>query len=513
MKHGLVVAMIAALFAAGVAGAQQQDPEAALRLFAEAERLTQEGDLEAALRNYELLVRQFAGAAIADDALLRTAEGHWQLGDRAAAEVAISALKNDYTGTAGAAGAFVLEGNIRRATSRGPADLEAAREAFRSVVLLYGAADFPSLEWRARARLRAGEASILLGEPQAAAAHLVAAIEDEPHSRWTEPAQLHLATVRMRSGAWQPAAEILQRIIDESALQAGSHATDDGIVATARRRLELSYRLQLRPSLSRLPWEGARRVRFTGPQLKDPVGIDAGEDNRVVIVDTGIPLVAVVEPDGTLSHRIASSDAKDGFHPWWGRGADPYVAAKRSVLNVVSRQQQNFSAPDNNEMKQVEEVTAGAHGIHRQWMVLDSNRKRVLLMDEDANHMSQLVGGDNSEPVDIAIDYRGRLYVLDRRAKTVLRFSADGGQRSRVLQGDWRRPEAIALDGLGNLYILDRDAKTIEVFDPNGLFRWRLGPQLPGGGIVLKSPRDISVDDQGRIYIADKDLKAFLVIE
>lgn len=510
MKRSPVVTIIAALLAAGVAGAQPQDPEAALRLFAEAERLTQEGDLEAALRNYELLVRQFDRAAIADDALLRIAEGRWQLGDRRAAEVAIDDLKTGYTGTAGAAGAFVLEGNIRRATSRGAADLEAAREAFRSVVLLYGAADFPGLEWRALARLRAGEVSILLGEPQAAAAHLVAAIEDEPHSRWTEPAQLHLATVLMRSGAWQPAAEILQRIIDESVLEAAVHDTDDGIVAAARRWLELSYRLQLRPSLSRQPWEGTRRVRFTGPQLKDPVGIEAGEDNRVVIVDSGIPLVAVVEPDGTLTHRITSSDV---FHPWWGRGTDPYVAAKRSVLNIVSRRRQDFMAPDKNEMKQVEEVTAGAHGIHRQWMVLDSKRKRVLLLDEDANHMSQLVGGDNSEPIDIAVDYMGRLYVLDRKAKTVLRFSADGGQRTRVLQGNWRRPEAIALDGLGNLYILDRDAKTIEVFDPNGVFLWRLGPQLPGGGIELKSPRDISVDGSGRIYIADKDLKAFLVIE
>jgi outer membrane protein assembly factor BamD (BamD/ComL family) len=243
MNRAVAATLAAALCTVAVADAQQQDPEAALRLFADAERLTQEGDLEAALRNYELLVQQFPSASIADDALLRTAEGRWQLGDRAAAEAAISALKNDYARTAGAAGAFVLEGNIRMATSRGPADLEAAREAFRSVVLLYGAADFPNLEWRASALLRAGEASMLLGEPEAAAAHFVAAIEDEPHSQWTDSARLHLATVLMRSGDWKPAAEILQRIIDESIFDTGGHDTDEYIVATARRRLQLSYRL------------------------------------------------------------------------------------------------------------------------------------------------------------------------------------------------------------------------------------------------------------------------------
>jgi len=509
MKRALAVVVAAGLLMGGAAGAQQQDPEAALRLFADAERLTEEGELAAALRNYELLVQQFPAAAIADDALLRTAEGRWQLGDRSAAETAISALKNDYARTAGAAGAFVLEGNIRMATSRGPQDLEAAREAFRSVVLLYGEADFPNLEWRARALLRAGEASVLLGEPEAAAAHFVAAIEDEPHSPETERARLHLASVLMRSGEWQPATEILQRIIDESVLGAGADDADDDVVATARRRLELIYRLQLRPSLSQRPWETARQLRFTGPQLKEPVGIAAGDNRGVVIVDPDIPLIAIVQADGTLTDRVPSSES---FHPWWGRENHPYVATRRSVLDLGTRARQEFSVPDNDEMKPVEEITAGAHGIHRQWMLLDSNRKQVLLFDENANYMSRLVGGDDSEPIDVAIDYVGRLYVLDRKAKSVVRFSADGGERTRVVQREWRRPEAIAVDGLGNLYVLDRDAKTIEIFDPEGQLLWQMGPQLPGG-IELKSPRDISVDGSGRIYIADRDLKAFLVIE
>jgi len=509
MKRFVAPGVVLMALAVAAVATPQQDPEAALRLFADAQRLTGEGDLEAALRNYELLVQQFPQAAIADDALLLTAEGRWRLGDRAAAESAISRLKNDYARTPGAAGGFVLEGNIRMATSLGPADLEAAREAFRSVVLLYGATDFPNLEPRAQALLRAGEASMFLGEADVAAAHFIAVIEDEPNSVWTEPARLYLATVLMRAGDWKPASEILQRIIDEGAVDAGDDEADDSFAAAARRWLELSYRLQLRPSLSQPPWSSARRVRFTGPQLKEPVGIAAGDDNRVVIVDAGVPLLAVVELDGTLSHRVSSPDA---FHPWWGRENEPYVATKRSVLNLASRARQDFFVPDNDEMKQVQEITAGAHGIHRQWVVRDKNRKQVLLLEEAANYTSLLVSGNDNEPSDIAVDYLGRLYVLDRKADTVVRFAADGGERTRVLQRDWRRAEAIAIDGLGNLYVLDRDAKTIEVFDPQGQLLWQLGPQLPGG-IELRSPRDIGVDGSGRIYVADRDLKAFLVIE
>ncbi len=512
--------------------ARSQDVDAAVRLFADAQRLAEDGDLEAALRNYQLLVQQFPQAPIADDALLLTAEGRWRLGDRAAAEVAIASLKEDYPRTPGTAGAFVLEGNIRMATAVGPSDLEAAREAFRSVVLLYGRDDFPELDWRAQAQVRAGEASVLMGEFGEAAAHFLAAVEDEARSRWAQPARLQLATIFMRSGEWAAAAEILQRIVDTGgdmrvggAVEGGDpsadadaaasgvdevdRASEAKIASAARRRLELGHRLMLRPSLALLPWQGARQVRISGPKLDEPDGVAASEDNRLVIVDTGIPLLAVLEPDGSLSHRVPSSEA---FHPWWGRGNAPYVSTRRSVLNLESRERQDFSAPDNDEIKEVEGITAGAHGVFGQWFVLDRERKQVQMHDRAAEFVSFLMDGNDVEPVDVAVDHRGRIHVLDRKQEAVVRFAADGSESVRLVQRDWRRPEAIAIDGLDNIYVLDRDAKTIEVFSPEGELRWQLGPELPGG-LELKSPRDLGIDGSGRIYVVDRDLKAFLVIE
>jgi len=507
MKRSLLSVAILALFAA-TASAQQQDPEAALRLLADGERLIQAGDLAAALRNYELLVQQFPLASIADDALLRTAQGRWILGDRQAAEAAIGRLQNEYARTAGAAGAFVLQGNIRMATASGAADLEAAREAFRNVVLLYGRTDFPRLGARASALVRAGEASVLLGESQEAAALFVQAIEDEPESTWTAAARLHLATVLLRAGDWAAAAEILQRIINESDRSDARADTDPTIAGKARRRLELGYRLLMRPALSQPPWTTARRLSVTGPRLDEPIGIDASEDNRVVIVDPGVPVIAVLEADGTLSNRVRSTDAS---HPWWGRDGFPYVATRRSVLDLLLQTRQTFFVPENNEDKPVRDIIALARGIHRQWIVVDSDRKDVLLFDENANYTEVLVEG-NYDPVDVTVDYLGNFYVLDRRNDNVVRFSADGTGRQQIIQRDWRRPAAITVDGLGNLYVLDRDAKQIHIFDPRGELLWQLGPQLPGG-IELRSPRDLGVDGSGRIYIADRDLKAFLVLE
>lgn len=177
----------------------------------------------------------------------------------------------------------------------------------------------------------------------------------------------------------------------------------------------------------------------------------------------------------------------------------------------TSGQRQEFFVPDGDQMKQIDEIVAGARGIYRQWLLLDENRNEVMLFDGAAEYLGVLTD-EGSGAVDVAVDYLGRFYVLDGSAKAVIRFDADGGGQTRIVQRGWRRPEAIAVDTIGHIYVLDRDAKTIDVFDPDGELRWQLGPELPGG-IELRSPRDLGIDGSGRLYVVDRDLKAILVLE
>ena len=491
-----------------IAPPPQQDDERVRRIFQEAERLLQDGDREGALRQYEMLVSGFGTSGLADDALLRAAETYWVMGNVDAASQAITRLQRDYQGTPGAAGAYVLEGNIREATANGPDDLEEALAAFRNVVLLYDRQTFPDLEWRAAALVRAGQISVLLGEPDDAQAAFLAAIEDEPRSVWTAHAQLRLATSLLRSGEWVSAAEILQDVVAEN--DAGSDSPPDAVAAAARRRLELGYRMLLRPALGQNPWSGARRMRLSGPQLKDPIGVDAGEDRRVIVVDEGLPRVLVYSPEGVVLHDRRASDLG---HPFWDQHGVPFAATKEALLSASTREREVFSVPSgDNEPKPLKEIVAGVRGIYRQWLVLDSDGDRVLVFDEDNRYRSALVADNQSEPVDLDVDYLGRLYVLDRRAKSVVRFGADTGARADLVQRrDWRRPEAVAVGELGHVFVLDRDAKKVEIFNSAGRLVWELGPDLYG--IELRSPRDIGVDGAGRIYIADRNLKTILVVE
>ena len=116
------------------------------------------------------------------------------------------------------------------------------------------------------------------------------------------------------------------------------------------------------------------------------------------------------------------------------------------------------------------------------------------------------------EPVDLAVDGSGRLYVLQEESNTVVRFDRDGTREGAVVTGEWRRPYAIDVDALGNLYVLNRDENTVHVYDPMGRPMLALGPSLPGG-ITLDDPRDVAVDDAGRVFIADRGAHGIVVLE
>ena len=482
-----------------------QSAEAARRLFFDAEKTAQEGDLEAALQKYELVAQQFPDHELADDALLRLARGRWVTGNTSAAGEIIDRLKSNYQGSPGSAGAFVLEADMQVGSAQGVHDLQDARETLELVPTLYGRAEYPRLEWRAQALMRTGEVSVLLGEVDNAAAAFLAAIEDEPASAWTAAAQLGLATVLLRSGDWVSASEILQRIIDEGE-DAG---TAPALVAAARRRLSLAHRLVLRPSLGQRPWVGTRRLQVSGTQFKDPIGVAANESGWLTLVDEGIPLVIVIDPSGAPVQKLT---AKDVQQPFFGPDGDACVTSKKSVMFPVTRLREDFEIPDGDEIKLLENLRSGTRGIFGDWLILDEKKNQVFLFSATGNYKGAVVGGDRSKPVDLERDYLGRIYVLDREAENVVRLGPDGSGSVRVVAGDWRRPEALALDELGNLYVLDRDDKMVRVFNPAGQRLWEIGPTLPGG-IELRSPRDIAVDGTGRLYIADRALKAVLVLE
>ena len=240
------------------------------------------------------------------------------------------------------------------------------------------------------------------------------------------------------------------------------------------------------------------------------MGVAASAEGLLLIADEGIPQVFLVDRDGTILERRRLDDLRP---PWWDQRGTPYALNRRSVSPAVV-QTQRFVVPGGNagnEPRPLDNLAAGARGLFRQWFLLDTDPRRVVVFADDARYLTTLAG-NLEEPVDLATDSRGRVHVLDQETNSVIRFDADGSPMGRVVVGTWGRAQALDIDELGHLYILDRDENQIHVFSQTGQPLEVLGPQLPGG-VELRDPRDLAVDGTGRLYIADRAAATIVILE
>lgn len=472
------------------------DDAAARRLLVEAQRLERRGDLEAALREYRLLVDRFPESEASAEAHYSLAEVLYRQGNVIPARQAIDELVARRPRSPWSAAAYVLQGRMLAERPTGPGDLEAARAVLRRLPLLYGRDSYPELSWRAEARVLVGEISLDLGQPGDAAAAFIQALEDEVAGPWTARARLGLAKVLLANGDWVAASAELQR------------AAESGVAPEAllaRQRLTLLHRVQIRPTAGLPSWRRARPLAVPGIELRKPVGVAAAPDGTVVVGDRGSDTVYRLAPDGSLEDRL---ELTEPGRPWWQDG-EVYLPSGDAVSRLTDRSSQSFMAPRGRKMEPVKDLAAGRRGRLGQWYLLDEQSDRVLVFIPAGRYLATLAEG---EPVDVARDAQGRIYVLDGKSSQVERFSPDGTSLGVIVRDLGRKPQALDVDDLGNLYVLDRDAGRISIYQPDGQLMATLGPQLPGG-LELRNPLDLAVDGAGRVLVVDGKLSTLVVVE
>jgi hypothetical protein len=387
-------------------------------------------------------------------------------------------------------------------------DSAGAAVGFATIVEQFPMATYPKLVWRAAARVRGGEIDLRFGRADAAAAAFIKAIEDEPLSPWTSRARVGLARVMQQRGEWEAATGLLAAVV--AAADTNREAVDAEALESARQWLGLMHRIWVRPAAGLQPWGSSGRVPIGGEPLDDPVAVAVSSGGELLISDEGANVVVMVDPQEPDSlTRVVEEDAR---RPWWGLDGQPYVAIKEGVLMPAEDVRAQFPDPARAD-RALEDVLAGVRGLAGEWILVSGRSKAVARISADGSSLATLpLVGASPEPVDLAIDSFGWLYVIDKESRGVHRFSPDGVYQGGLASVSWEEPYALDIDALGNLYVLDRRAKKIDVFDPDGVIRWSLGPVLPGG-VELRDPRDIAVDGQGRVYIADRSLSVVVLVQ
>jgi len=377
-----------------------------------------------------------------------------------------------------------------------------ARAAYLEIVDAFPRATHPQLVWRAAARVRLGDLLWRAGDWHLAGAEYVDVVEFEPRSHWSSRASLKLAYVALAEEDWAGAIDLLQRVVS-----ATGDAVDPGAAAGARRALALVERFHVRSASSAALYVRASVIDM-GAEIDRPVAVAASADGHVLVIDEGTPAVLLKDPARDAASRLAYNAHS---RPWWGVDGLPYLPTRKAGVIALGGSRLGFMSDERGRSMPLKDLQAGVRTPDGSWFLLDADPRRVLKFDPDGTYRG-LATTTREEPVDVAIDGIGRLYVLDRAGSRIIRFAADGERDGVVASGPWRRPEALAVDRLGNSYVLDRDARTIDIFSSAGQRLGRLGPTLPGN-IELRAPRDLAVDDSGRIYIADRNARAVVIVE
>lgn len=156
---------------------------------------------------------------------------------------------------------------------------------------------------------------------------------------------------------------------------------------------------------------------------------------------------------------------------------------------------------------------------HNRLFVADSNAQVVHVFDLKSRRYEQWPKEENrdtpknrkkgrkvmhfSQPVGIAWDPAGRLYVADSMGGCLYLFDKEGRFVAEVGRADLQRPVGLAFDApRQRLYVADTAAHRIAIFSPDGQFQAVFGQRGSALG-QFNYPTNVAVDRQGRLYVSD----------
>jgi sugar lactone lactonase YvrE len=147
----------------------------------------------------------------------------------------------------------------------------------------------------------------------------------------------------------------------------------------------------------------------------------------------------------------------------------------------------------------------------------------LYVADHDANVVRKIApdgtittaagaGGQLNGPFGVAVDTAGNVYVSDTGNQRVVRFGPDGNFNGSVADGLLNGPEGLAIDSAGNLYIADTFNGRIRKVTPDGTVSVVAGTgstgifsgdNHPAINAALSLPTEVAVDAGGNLFIAD----------
>ena len=456
--------------------AQDRQDALATRRFESGLAFAQEDSHEQALTDFRAIVALYPTSDVADNALLEIARHYLRLRDGQRARVEAERIVNDpgYSQGDAALGAYVVLGRAMMMTASAGDQREDALANFQRGLRLY-----PGSNAVPEAMYQVAVAQQRLGRFDAAFETYQRLATRYSQEDWAIRARLGAGTMRAFQGDPIGAMEEFQRIREEF--------PERPEAAEALARTTILYRLHIRPP------DVMYTVSLATPSgriSRDVIGLATDAAGNVVFAtDRGVASL-------TRGLRVPAADRPRGLAV---DGAGNVAVIERGRILRSAGPAVALVVPDRGEPRPLTEVDAAVELSTGEWLVADRDREAVLRFRNSA-----YLGEYAAVRVErLAVDQEDRVVALDDDERILVytdaRQIAMLPTRTSVYRID--NPVDLAFDALGHLYVLDREG--IYVFGRD----LRLLRAFPGDGSVTV-PFDrataLAVDAYGRLFVADR---------
>jgi len=515
-RAALIAAALIARPAATTLAADDED--IARRTLANADQLMREGKQDQALHDFEQVYTAWPDSPVADDALDRVASHHYPvetfdaLGSVPEASLLKARdlflrIKTKYPGEDRAPHALLKLGLIALDPANPQRNIDEAYAAFSGVLNIYPAS--PEVE---RALFGAGYADYLAGRYDKAIASFERVAEEHPRGAVADDALYQTGLAYAGQGLWLRALEQFQAVRNAGAT--GTQPPAGALAASALDRLTMIYRMKMQPGLSAAPLF-AQDASYA-PSLPAEAGrgdvsmaVDAAGGLRVLDLRTGV----VTRLDHAGKVLVSAPPVPGAASLALDRAGAELIAAGGSL-----RAGAELISPgrvENGTLRPLTKITAAIRLNARTIALLDEERGEILLYEGDPAKLKTLYRDPTGRArlAGLSAGAAGKIYTLDRRGRRILEIAPDGAAREVVAAAGaslgLEEPVALAADDLGDLFVLDRRAAAVIIVTAEGKPVAKIASQ-PGGPADFSSATSLAIGSRAEIYIHDAKRRAIL---
>jgi TolA-binding protein len=473
-------------FGSGVRAQDTASEKAARVRYDGAMKFLQERKYTEGVRDLKEIVQIYKESRVASSALLQLALYYLDVaGDPAAALTHVDPLLKDYDQSDAAPLARVLHGRITIAMSRSPASIESALADYGRVQNWYPHSDGVPI-----AQYYAGETLRVIHREDEAARFYRDASSGYPQSIWAARALLGEAQCLVRAGDIPHAMEALQQVRVRFATRPEA--------ATAAAWNTILYRLYVRAG-AHPPFEfRGKTVAGPGGKLNDVLALALPPDGSVIAATRNV--VVRLDPSGRPQPVPGGAEPSAiAFDP-----SGNLLVASRGGVTLPGGKLLALGLPKpDGQRRELETIPGLAVSSVGVLLAIDRNAKTVARFSGDGRYLSSMnTGGadrliiDNTDTMALLLSDEPSMLLVDQEGKVVARIPKTG----KRYQFD--NPVDIAFDPFGHLYVLDRGLGAVMVFKADGAFvaSFSIPQKTPG---VFRRATALALDSAGRLYIAD----------